>query len=524
MKYLFTAVFSLFAIFSFSQETVFHNVLFDVDKHNVKKSEQLKLLEFIDGIDSLEILSIELKGHTDSDAGDDYNLKLSERRVATVNTILKDKVEIEPSISYFGESKPLNNNQSDLQKEKNRRVEVIVKYKAAPKVHERNISELYDITCKKLDEYCIDPNKDTTLILEQGTIITIKANTFDVRSGCVTIKTKEVYKNSEMILENLSTSSNGAQLETGGMIYVEANDGNGRELKAQKSLTFLMPTTNPQDDMGLFYGDMHDDGVNWRSTNTSMGVLNSGFWMGCYGGYRIRCRFFFCRIWRLGKGIRGIFNESQRRANREFRASIGTFQPTFASSSRYLGNSRYDCDSLQKLLNLYDVNNYNDLVFAMNKELMDSLGLNTIEELQEELEKQRVRNTEMEIESGESDAQKVSYYAFNSARLGWMNCDSFTRDKPLISMRTGVARSSSIDAKLVFKRFRSVMPSNNNASQYEFQKIKKGEPVYYIVMKYTDDGIFLSLSETETDKKAPKVNFEKVSLEELKERMAVLDY
>jgi hypothetical protein len=524
MKVLFFTIVTLFTIPAFTQQTAFHNVLFDVDKHEIKSSEKLKLTAFIEGLNSEEILSIELKGHTDSDAGDKYNLQLSKRRVAIVNAFLIDEFEITPSIAYFGERKPINGNETTQQKEKNRRVEVAITFKPKVIIQEKDISELYKLTSKDLDEFCIDPNKDTTLTLEEGTLITIKANTFNTGAGCVKIKTKEIYKYSDMILENLSTTSDGSQLETGGMIYIEAKDANGRELKPQKSLTILMPTTNPQEDMDLFYGDMHDDGVNWQSSNTGMSVISEGFWLDCYNGYYVTCDFFFCRIGRTGKGIKGIFNKNQRKENRAFRKSIGSYRQT--NSNRYWisGNTRIKCDSLQKLLDLYDVNSYNDLILAMNEDLMDSLGLTTVEELNRELEKQRVRNTEMEIESGESNADKVSYYAFNTSKLGWMNCDRFTKSKPLISMKTGVTRKSTTDAKLVFRSFKSVMPSNNyNGEEFDFQRIKKNEPVYYIVLKYTNDGIFLSLNATETDENAPKVDFESVSLEELKERLAVLD-
>ena len=90
-------------------------------------------------------------------------------------------------------------------------------------------------------------------------------------------------------------------------------------------------------------------------------------------------------------------------------------------------------------------------------------------------------------------------------------------------MNTGITRTNSIDAKLVFKRFKSVMPSNSYNGEFDFQKIKKNEPVYYVVLKYTDDGIFISLSDIKTDKVAPEVKYEKVTLEELKERLAVLN-
>ncbi len=72
-----------------------------------------------------EIKTISIEGHTDSDGSDSYNQDLSERRAASVMKYLADNGVDQSRMASvgLGESKPLVEEQSDADKEKNRRVE-----------------------------------------------------------------------------------------------------------------------------------------------------------------------------------------------------------------------------------------------------------------------------------------------------------------------------------------------------------------------------------------------------------------
>jgi outer membrane protein OmpA-like peptidoglycan-associated protein len=79
-----------------------------------------------------EIERIRIEGHTDSDASDDYNLKLSNDRAASVRAYLESKgIDGKRMESKgFGESKPIGDNNTPQGKDDNRRVEIhIVKRK-----------------------------------------------------------------------------------------------------------------------------------------------------------------------------------------------------------------------------------------------------------------------------------------------------------------------------------------------------------------------------------------------------------
>jgi OmpA-OmpF porin, OOP family len=76
--------------------------------------------------DHPEIELIRIEGHTDNDASDRYNLKLSNERAASVKTFLASKgVDAKRMESKgFGESKPIADNKTEEGREQNRRVEI----------------------------------------------------------------------------------------------------------------------------------------------------------------------------------------------------------------------------------------------------------------------------------------------------------------------------------------------------------------------------------------------------------------
>jgi OOP family OmpA-OmpF porin len=73
-------------------------------------------------------IQIEISAHTDDVGPDDFNVNLSQRRAQTVTQYLsKSGVPIKQLMAKgYGETKPLVPNDSDENKAKNRRVELMV--------------------------------------------------------------------------------------------------------------------------------------------------------------------------------------------------------------------------------------------------------------------------------------------------------------------------------------------------------------------------------------------------------------
>lgn len=116
----------------------YDNLTFEVGKAIIKPTSFPYLDELVTVIQDPEALtwSLEIQGHTDNKGGDDYNQKLSEDRANAVKKYLVDKgVKAERVIAKgFGLSKPIATNDTAEGREKNRRVEFIIKKPNAPEV------------------------------------------------------------------------------------------------------------------------------------------------------------------------------------------------------------------------------------------------------------------------------------------------------------------------------------------------------------------------------------------------------
>jgi OOP family OmpA-OmpF porin len=107
---------------------VTHGILFDSGSDKIK-GESYKTLADIGALLTEDAaLRLSIEGHTDSDGGDDANLKLSQNRSASVRTYLIDNYKIDAGrleTKGFGESKPIDVNTTAEGKANNRRVELI---------------------------------------------------------------------------------------------------------------------------------------------------------------------------------------------------------------------------------------------------------------------------------------------------------------------------------------------------------------------------------------------------------------
>jgi OOP family OmpA-OmpF porin len=107
---------------------VTHGILFDVDSHKIK-GESYKTLKDIGQLlqDDPE-LRLSIEGHTDSDGSDEHNLTLSHNRASSVRDYLISTYSIKPErleAKGWGESKPMDTNDTAEGKANNRRVELV---------------------------------------------------------------------------------------------------------------------------------------------------------------------------------------------------------------------------------------------------------------------------------------------------------------------------------------------------------------------------------------------------------------
>jgi len=128
---------------------------------------------------------------------------------------------------------------------------------------------------KESQYFLINPMRDTTIYGKEGTEIHIPTTALTSRK-LVSIKLKEFYSLADLMINDLSTVSDGEMIQTGGSIYLEA-----REHQTEKKVTINpnlgldIAFTGGREDpkMEVFIKDPHSAKMNWirpRKTEVTM--------------------------------------------------------------------------------------------------------------------------------------------------------------------------------------------------------------------------------------------------------------
>lgn len=104
------------------------NIYFDFDKTTLKKESFVELNKVVDFLKQNPMVEIEIAGHTDSKGSDEYNLNLSQgRSQSVVDYIISQGISDSRLTAHgYGETKPIDTNDTDDGRANNRRVEFTV--------------------------------------------------------------------------------------------------------------------------------------------------------------------------------------------------------------------------------------------------------------------------------------------------------------------------------------------------------------------------------------------------------------
>ncbi len=104
------------------------NIYFDFDKTTLKKESYVELNKVVDFLKQNGSVEIEIAGHTDNKGSDEYNENLSQgRSQSVVDYLISQGIDsFRLSAHGYGESKPIDTNDTDDGRANNRRVEFTI--------------------------------------------------------------------------------------------------------------------------------------------------------------------------------------------------------------------------------------------------------------------------------------------------------------------------------------------------------------------------------------------------------------
>jgi hypothetical protein len=129
------------------------------------------------------------------------------------------------------------------------------------------------------------------------------------------------------------------------------------------------------------------------------------------------------------------------------------------------------------------------------------------------------------IASGKAGIGDLTYYAFNTRQLGFINCDRFSGFPPeqIITMPINVRDAPNLDVKLVFKNQKSVlMPAQVNGL-LQFERIPRDQDVIVLAFKMQHGQPYMAMQDIKTSESLQNLTFEPISVAMLNEKLKALD-
>ncbi|HRI61551.1 MAG TPA: OmpA family protein, partial [Saprospiraceae bacterium] len=245
------------------------SVFFELDKYELSAEARQTLDALAPQLLAAPDYAVNIEAWTDDQGTQEYNLRLAANRADAVQRYLAGKGLLldKTSVRNWGEQNAGNQNGTEESRRKNRRVDVAVTsylfsdYTALQNRLAANTEQVLTV----------QPDKEQTFTAANGTLIVVPANSFVFEDGTsptgpVELIVREAFSPSDFILHNLTTTSDGKVLQTGGMVYLGAQAaGKPLTMADGAALTVALPTGKVDPGMELFYGQTNpDNSINWQ--------------------------------------------------------------------------------------------------------------------------------------------------------------------------------------------------------------------------------------------------------------------
>lgn len=420
--------------------------------------------------------------------------------------------------------------------------------------------------------FTITNTRDTVILGKKGTKIFIPKNCFDVTGNkAVELTLKEYYSYSDFLAENLTTTSNGKQLESNGMINLAAQcDNKEVKLKKKKSITVGFPKNKSKNDFKLFYGTKDTaDKINWQADFTRAegskknglvklsyaGPERKGFRVATYGpttekpienldllnfadekngdvtDYLVNKFTFNDRdavpfpadesvnlYFTLSKQGKLVYQSADFDYNEPLKKKLVDFFKQMPNLKPYINEA-----GVAEELPVY-------YTIQPNKSLSDFLeadpgNLKILKDIREQKEQKEREETAREKRKEDSvrrmveeqvkkiekaDSMFADFNTYSISKLGWINCDRFNNE-PGERIEFALENINiDFNARMIFKGIKSMLESHvDNDGKTVFSRIPKDKEVRIVAMRFENFEPYVAMAEVNTNAKSCKLDFKK---------------
>jgi hypothetical protein len=442
-----------------------------------------------------------------------------------------------------------------------------------------DITAEVEIPKKSAQTFTISSEKDTTIICKEGTKLIIKANSFTTTAnreiaGNLVLNITEFYKLSDMLLANLTTTSNKNVLETGGMLHIEAKQNESiLKLKESAHIELTFPSKVKKENMQLFSGEWKDGIINWTLEKQVIPIVkneiveveevmveeleedievpfavveNAPIFPGCDKGDNNAKKA--CMSQKISEFVNRKFNtdlaselglSGRQRINVIFKIDKSGKITGIRARAPHPGLEKEATRVIAMLPQMqpgkqrgravtvpyslpiiFQVDKTSGMVLNNNNAI--PIGTNPIRD--------SIVNMSFEDRLTSKDTADVSItevenYILRTSKLGWINCDRFINNRNRIKYKLKIEEGKGVmRLKMVFKSMNSVLPSRRSGKEFDFKMVPKNEDVILIATKQDEGKLYFDILEAKTEEN-PNIefNFKEVTVEELKRELEKLN-
>lgn len=395
-----------------------------------------------------------------------------------------------------------------------------------------SLSDIFKQLEKAPQSFSLASGKDTTLICIEGTKIKIKRKSFVSEktgkeiTGSIQVSVKEYYKLSDILLANLSTTSDDELLETGGMIHITASSSNENcILKKGQTIEISFPTKEKKDEMKLFTGNWENENhINWQVAETlkETSIFTIVEQMPVFKGGENEMMSF------LSKNVKYPVAAKERGMQGKVFVSFVVNETGAISDAKVMRGvaPELDAEALYAIRKMPDwtpgKQNGRNVKVQYNLPInfvLDGSNNGTVDW------EGKLIDIDSDSSIAKISAMNLTYYLLSSNQLGWINCDRYWKQNQApINYIVSTEGSRNAFARIVFHRFKSVIDGIPQGKKISFQRTPLGEDITIVAIIYKDNKPFLCVKDTKVERAGEKdLTYQPLTAETLKSELKKLD-